>query len=64
MTEGGSPAVWIGLYTTTAEDKFWTDGSYVEVSDQNCATKVSYASDNHSAITTSTSDMFISKWSY
>ena len=60
-SEGGSN-VWIGATTSTAEDVFWTDGSYVENTNQIYPAKVSYASDNHSATTTSQTDVFISKW--
>jgi CARDB len=52
--------VWIGYSTSTAEDIYWTDGSYVETS-ASLATKVSY-SGNHSAVTTCTSGYYISKW--
>jgi hypothetical protein len=52
----------MGYYTTTAEDIYWQDGSYAEVSSESQAHKVSYFSDNHSAITTSTSEWFVSKW--
>jgi len=61
MTQGGSN-VWIGYFTTTAEDVFWTDGSYYEVSTQSGNSKVSYTSDNHSAVTTDVTDIFQSKW--
>jgi hypothetical protein len=61
ISEGGNN-VWIGYYTVTAEDIYWTDGSYVEVCSQTFPAKVSYASDNHSAITTSQTDIFKSKW--
>lgn len=65
MTEvanGASNKVWIGMSQGTAEDVYWTDGSYIEVP-QSEATKVSYpASMNHSAITTGTTNVFISKW--
>lgn len=57
MTEGGSP-VWIN---TPSDDQYWQDGSYVETT-QACHTKVSYASDDHSAIATTTTNVFISKW--
>lgn len=61
MTEGGNK-VWLGAYTSTAEDIYWEDGSYIEVCNPTFPAKVSYASDNHSAITTSTNDIFRSKW--
>jgi hypothetical protein len=61
VSEGGK-RVWIGTSSATAEDIYWTDGSYIEVSSQTDAIKVSYANDNHSAITTGTNNVFISKW--
>ncbi|MFM7429635.1 MAG: hypothetical protein ACKO1F_07015, partial [Flammeovirgaceae bacterium] len=61
ISEGGNN-VWIGYYTVTAEDIYWNDGSYVEVCSQTFPAKVSYASDNHSAITTNQTDIFKSKW--
>lgn len=49
ISEGGD-TVWIGAYTNTAEDIYWLDGSYIEVTEGD-ATKVSYhQSGNHSAI--------------
>jgi hypothetical protein len=61
MTEGGS-AVWMGLYTNPTS-VYWTDGSYSPASTATAAgLKVSYASDNHSAVTTGVSGEFISKW--
>jgi hypothetical protein len=59
MTEGG-PTVWIN---TPGDDLYWTDGSYGETSNTAAyPAKVSYASDDHSAVTTSTVGIFISKW--
>lgn len=58
--EGGSE-VWIGYNTSTAENIYWTDGSYTEVP-ENLATKVSYhESGNHSAVRLS-STLYQSKW--
>ena len=59
MVEGGNP-VWMG-WSSNPTSIYWTDGSYVEVNSAQ-GTKVSYASDNHSAITTSDNNVFISKW--
>jgi hypothetical protein len=60
VSEGGSK-VWIGAYTKTAEDIYWTDGSYAEVTESK-ATKVSYHQDgNHSAIRLN-STWYQSKW--
>jgi len=59
VSEGGAK-VWIGVNSSTSEDIYWTDGSYESIS-ANVATKVSYTG-NHSAITTSTVGIFISKW--
>ncbi len=63
VSEGGSN-VWIGYYyfELDEEDKYWSDLSYVEVPNQAAATKVSFGIYNHSAITTTTTDYFISKW--
>lgn len=45
------------------DDKYWTDGSYVQTNQSDPkATKVSYASDDHSAIISTPSAYFISKW--
>ena len=53
--------VWMGWQTTTAEDIYWTDGSYVEVPEA-IATKVSYhGSGNHSAVREN-STWYRSKW--
>jgi hypothetical protein len=62
-SDGGSTR-WIGYYVTTDEDIYWNDGGYVQVSSNVApyATKVSYASDDHSAITTTDPNVFISKW--
>jgi len=60
VSEGGNK-VWIGYYTDTAEDVYWTDGSYIEVP-ENESTKVSYHQDgNHSAIRLN-STWYQSKW--
>lgn len=60
ISEGGDK-VWIGYSTSTAEDVYWTDGSYVEVSESE-ATKVSYnQAGNHSAIRLN-STYYQSKW--
>ena len=61
MTEGGD-ARWIGLHSDTDEDVYMTDGSYIQVVSGVGPLKVSYVSDNHSAVTTDESGMFISKW--
>ncbi|MFT3825761.1 MAG: hypothetical protein QM731_17710 [Chitinophagaceae bacterium] len=60
QSDGGS-TYWID---SPGDDTYWTDGSYVEVTDNALpyATKVSYPSGDHSAITTSNSNVFISKW--
>ena len=53
--------VWIGRYTYTAEDIYWTDSSYIEVPEA-IATKVSYnESGNHSAVREN-STWYRSKW--
>jgi hypothetical protein len=62
VSEGGNK-VWIGRYTITAEDIYWTDESYIEVA-ESIATKVSYHQDgNHSAIRLN-STWYQSKWGW
>lgn len=64
VSEGGE-RVWIGYYFYTSEDIFWWDGSYIEELAQSSGQKVSYLPDvyaNHSALTTTTNNVFISKW--
>jgi hypothetical protein len=56
----GGNNVWIGYNSTTAEDVFWNDGSYVP-SGITSGAKVSF-SGNHSAIVTSDPQWFTSKW--
>lgn len=58
MTEGGS-AVWMG-WNINPTNVYWLDNSYISTT--GAATKVSYLNDNHSAVTTSTPNIFISKW--
>jgi hypothetical protein len=72
MSEGGS-TVWLN---SPGDDEFWDDDSYIEVSSQSEATKVSFGGPcfythpvfgygnwcDHSAETTGTQDSFISKW--
>ena len=53
---------WIGYSQTTDEDIYMTDGSYIQVSSATFPGKVSWGSGDHSAITTSTPGVFISKW--
>ncbi|MDR2911424.1 MAG: hypothetical protein LBV47_08725 [Bacteroidales bacterium] len=48
--------------TTNSTSVYWTDESYLEVSTPVSGNKVAYLSSNHSAVTTSTPDVFISKW--
>ncbi len=63
ISEGGDN-VWIGYYSgqETDEDIYWTDGSYIEQSNEMGAEKISYYADNHSAIQTSTQGIYKSKW--
>lgn len=59
-SEGG-PTCWIGYYSSSEEDVYWTDQSYIETTEQ-YASKISYYMDDHSARQTSTQGMYISKW--
>lgn len=52
--------VWIGYYSAGNTYKYWQDESYSEVDVQD-ATMVDYSGD-HSATTTGTTDIYISKW--
>ena len=62
VSEGGAK-VWMGRFDVTAENVYWTDGSYTEVA-ENVATKVSYHQDgNHSAIRLN-STWYQSKWGW
>ncbi len=57
--EGSGTSVWLN---TPQDDKYWNDGSFIEVSSWSDATTVSFKSDDHSAITTYQQGYFISKW--
>ncbi|NBB28477.1 T9SS type A sorting domain-containing protein [Cellulophaga sp. BC115SP] len=61
IVEGGSE-LWIGYNYTTDEDIYMSDGSYVQVCNETYPGKVSWGSGDHSAITTSSSGVFQSKW--
>ena len=60
VSEGGN-AVWMGM-NTNPTSIYWTDGSYIEISNPIEGAKVSYANDNHSAIVTNDVSVFVSKW--
>jgi len=53
---------WIGYSVTTDEDIYMSDGSYVQVLNEMYPGKVSWGSGDHSAMTTPTSGVFVSKW--
>lgn len=60
VSEGGEK-VWMGRVSNPTY-VYWQDGSYISTS-SGSATKVAYLGDgNHSAITTGTPDIYISKW--
>ncbi len=61
VSEGGSIVPISYFYGDTYESIYWTDYSYIETTEAN-ASKISYTSDNHSAIQTSTQGIYISKW--
>ena len=59
MTEcPGCPPYWMN---TPGDDKYWQDCSYIEVSAAQ-AQKISYASDDHSAVKSVVSGKYESKW--
>lgn len=54
---------WIGYYSgNTDEHIYWNDGSYIEVVNETYPGMVSWASGDHSAITTSVTGIWKSKW--
>lgn len=53
---------WIGYYYQTDEDVYMSDGSYVQVLNEMYPGKVSWGSGDHTAMTTSTQGVWISKW--
>ena len=63
IKEGGD-ARFIGAYNSSDEDIYMTDSSYIQVNPTSLPAKVSYANDDHSAVTDGSSTVFISKWRY
>jgi hypothetical protein len=66
VSEGGDQ-VWIGLVNYDPnpyimEDIYWKDGSYIRLNSESGADKISYYNGNHSAIQTSTTGTYHSKW--
>jgi len=61
ISEGGSIVPIAYYYGDTDESIYWTDYSYIETTEA-YASKISYTSDNHSAIQTSTQGIYRSKW--
>ena len=66
VSEGGEN-VWMGYLDPSAEDVYWTDGSYFEVTSEDVngwvvAEKVGYPNGNHSAVTTTVVGTYKSKW--
>lgn len=61
MSEDGSTCTVAYFYGDTDESIYWTDYSYIETTEP-YASKISYTSDDHSAIQTSTQGIYISKW--
>ncbi|NJO00387.1 MAG: T9SS type A sorting domain-containing protein [Bacteroidia bacterium] len=54
-----SPRYWIN---TPGDDTYWNDGSYIRVCNASEGTKISYASDDHSAVRSAVAGKFESKW--
>lgn len=61
LSEGGSTCTVAYYPGDTDESAYWNDMSYIETTEP-YASKISYTSDNHSAIQTSTQGIYISKW--
>ncbi len=53
---------WIGWQASNGEDAYMTDGGYIQVCSAVFPGKVSWGSDDHSAVTTATSGRWVSKW--
>ncbi|MDL2265882.1 hypothetical protein LJC57_01690 [Parabacteroides sp. OttesenSCG-928-G07] len=60
IMDGGAP-VWMGK-DINPTSIYWQDGSYYQTSAGGAGAKVAYIADNHSAVTTETTNYFISKW--
>jgi|BioPla2DNA2_1021312.scaffolds.fasta_scaffold19646_2 hypothetical protein len=63
MYQGNSSPVWMGYYTSSAEDIYWTDGSFIQTSNISEASVVSYSGDNHSGVVRNATTIR-SKWGY
>lgn len=62
LSEGSTYKVWLD---TPGDDAYWNDGSFIQVCNESDATKISYASDDHSAIRSAQSiplGRYDSKW--
>ncbi|UOQ71339.1 hypothetical protein [Hymenobacter cellulosilyticus] len=56
----GSPWYWLD---TPSDDTYWLDGSYIQICNEWEASKISYASDDHSAVrSTAVAGKYESKW--
>jgi hypothetical protein len=65
MSDGGAYTYWMNQNTGTPSaniQNYWTDGSFVEVCNEADATKIFYYAGDHSAIKSSVSGMYESKW--
>ncbi|HRO69709.1 MAG TPA: T9SS type A sorting domain-containing protein [Chitinophagaceae bacterium] len=58
LTEGGNTNAWINAFLPTI---YWDDGSYTEVTDPRCFSKVTYPVGDHSAVFAG-NGQHISKW--
>ena len=64
MSEGGSTG-WINEYDNSSNPnvyKYWNDGSYVQVCNEADADKIHYYSGDHSAVKSTVSGQYESKW--
>lgn len=60
--QGVNEARWIGYINNDPEYKYWQDGSYIESTSPVYPGKANWSNGDHSAVTTSTSGVLISKW--
>lgn len=61
IVEGGAQ-YWIGYSQQTDEDIYMSDGSYIRTCSETYPGKVSWGSGDHTAVTTSVSGVYKSKW--
>lgn len=65
ISEGGTPTVWVNAndqYFNQNVNRYWNDGSYVQVCNEADADKIHYYAGDHSAIKSTVAGRYDSKW--